>query len=129
MTRPEPPRVPDFRQADAVRVTPAGAYYWRYLVRAFSYVDLVFVDTPVADIPLARRLATLAEMTDMTVRFERVRVFLDYLKEREAGELVTAVARGGPFQEALVPQLIAQIEREIALISEKLSGRDVYGPS
>src|SRR5262249_10630273 len=45
----EPPRAADLNHADAVRVTAAGAYYWRYLVRSFAYVDLVLVDTPLAD--------------------------------------------------------------------------------
>ena len=123
----EPARVQDFRQADAVRITASGAYYWRYLVRSFSYVDLVLVDTPIADIPLARRLANLAEMTDMTVRFERVRAFLEYLEKREGDELAAAAVRVGPFQEALVPTLRTQIEKEIGLISGKLGGRDLYG--
>ncbi|OFW15475.1 MAG: hypothetical protein A3H29_00535, partial [Acidobacteria bacterium RIFCSPLOWO2_02_FULL_67_21] len=123
----EPPRVADVRQADAVRVTAAGAYYWRYLVRSFAYIDLVLVDTPLADIPLAKNLAGLAEITDMTVRFERVRAYLDYLRAREMSELAAAAARVGPFQEALLPQLRKQVESEIAVISRKLGGVDVYG--
>jgi hypothetical protein len=124
----EPPRVGDIRQADAIRVTAAGAYYWRYLIRSFSYIDLMFVDTPVADIGLAKRLATLAEMTDMTVRFERVRAYLEYLETREKLELAACAARLGPFQEALMPQVCKQIEAEIRLISKKLPNTDLYGP-
>ncbi len=116
-------------QADAVRVTAAGSYYWRYLVRAFSYVDLMLVDTPIVDIGLSRRLATLAEMTDMTVRFERVRAYLGYLESREKDELAGAAARVGPFQEALMPQVCEQVEAEIKLVSKKLGGTDVYGRS
>lgn len=123
----EPPRVADVRQADAIRVTAAGAYYWRYLVRAFSYCDLMFVDTPIADISLARRLATMAEMVDMTVRFERVRAFLSYLEARERDELALAAARTGLFQEALMPQVCERVESEIKLISKKLPRTDIYG--
>lgn len=125
----EPPRVGDIRQADAVRVTAAGAYYWRYLVRAFSYIDLVLVDTPVADIALARRLGSLAEMTDLTVRFGRVRAYLEYLQIKETAELAFAAARIGPFQEALMPQVCEQVESEIRLISKKVPHTDVYGPA
>jgi hypothetical protein len=125
----EPPRVSDVRQADAVRATAAGAYYWRYLVRAFAYVDLMFVDTPLADVNLSRRLASLAEMTDLTTRFERVRAFLEFLEAREREELSMVAARGGPFQEPLVPQIQKQIETEIRLISKKTGGSDIYGPS
>lgn len=67
-------------------------------------------------------------MTDMTVRIERVRAFLDYLETRESAEILVA-AGNGPFQEALVPGLKSQIEHEIALISKKLPGADVYGPA
>jgi hypothetical protein len=123
----EPPRASDIRQADAVRITASGAYYWRYLVRSFSYLDLVFVDTPIADIPLSRRLASMAEMGDMTVRFERVRAFLGYLEQKERDELTGSAARGGPFTETLLLQLSAKIEQEIAVIAEKVGGRDLYG--
>ena len=66
-------------------------------------------------------------MTDMTVRFERVRAYLAYLQDREQQELEGAAARLGPFQEALMPQICAQVESEIALISKKLRGTDIYG--
>lgn len=125
----EPPRAADVRQADAVRVTAAGAYYWRYLVRAFSYVDLMLVDTPLVDIGLSRRLASLAEITDMTVRFERVRAYLGYLESREKDELASAAARVGPFQEPLMPQICQQVEAEIKVISKKLGGSDIHGRS
>ena len=118
----EPPRVPDIRQADAIRVTAAGAYYWRYLVRAFAYVDLVLVDTPIADNDLARRLAALVEKTNMKVRFERVRAYLEYLERREKDELAAVAARVGPFQEALLPSLRQKVEDEIKVISGKLGG-------
>lgn len=124
----EPPRVHDVRHSDALRITPAGLYYWRYLVRSFAYVDLVLVDTPIASLETARKLADFAEMTDMVVRFERVRLFLDYLKEREAEELVSVIARGGPFVEPLIPQLAEQIEQEISVISGKTGVRDEFGP-
>ena len=118
----EPPRVPDMRQADAVRVTAAGAYYWRYLVRAFAYVDLVFVDTPIADNDLARRLAALVERANMKIRFERVRAYLEYLERREDDELAAVASRVGPFQEALLPALRRKVEDEIKVISRKLGG-------
>jgi hypothetical protein len=87
------------------------------------------VDTPVADIGLSKRLATLAEMTDMTVRFERVRAYLGYLESKEKDELSLAAARTGPFQEALMPQVCRQVESEIKVISKKLPGTDLYGRS
>ena len=37
----EPPRASDASQSSALRISASGSYYWRYLVRAFAYVDLV----------------------------------------------------------------------------------------
>ena len=124
----EPPRVSDMRHADAIRVTASGAYYWRYLVRAFAYVDLVLVDTAIADIQLARRLATLVEKTNMQCRFERVRAYLEYLERRENDELAGVAARVGSFQEALLPALREKVEDEINVIASKLGGVDEYRP-
>ncbi len=116
----EPPRVNDISQADAVRITAAGAYYWRYLVRSFAYVDLVFVDTPMADHALVRRLESMAESTDMVVRFERVLTFVEYLQRKETEELALSAERVGPFQEQLLGPIRKQLDREIKLISKKL---------
>jgi hypothetical protein len=122
----EPPRVASIEEADAIRITAAGAYYWNYLVRSFAYLDLVFVDTPIADHTLARRLATMAEVTEMTVRFERVRAFLDYLQRKETDELALVAERIGPFQDAIIPQIKKQIEKELKLISSKVYVRDEF---
>jgi hypothetical protein len=120
----EPPRIAEINKFDAVRITAAGSYYWRYLVRSFAYVDLVFVDTPVIDEALARRLADLAESSHLVSRFERVRMFLNYLGEREEEELAMIAERVGPFQEALVPAIRVRIDREIRIISRKLPTED-----
>jgi pyruvate-formate lyase-activating enzyme len=111
-----------------VRINASGAYYWRYLVRSFAYIDLVFVDTPIANHSLVRRLETMAEMSDLTVRIERVRAFLSYLGRKEAEDLATSAERAGPFQEPLVEQILRQIEAEIRVISKKVGGVDLYGP-
>src|SRR5262249_33589902 len=72
----EPPRVTDINFADALRITAAGSYYWRYLVRSFAYIDLVFVDTPLSDFTIVRRLELAADKTDLPSRIERVETFL-----------------------------------------------------
>jgi hypothetical protein len=115
----EPPRVIDLTGADALRITAAGAYYWRYLVRSFAYVDLVFVDTPLADHSLVRRLETMADKTDMTIRFERVRLFLDYIARKEREELEISAERAGPFQEGLLPKIRTTIDAEMTPIGRK----------
>jgi len=116
----EPPKVVDIRAADAIRVTAAGAYYWRYLVRSFAYLDLVFVDTPVDDRELAKTLASLATLRDMSARFERVRKFLEYLSEQEARELSHARAQLGPYRTELIGEIVEQLEKELSVVSRKL---------
>lgn len=123
----EPPRVGDLAKTDAVRITAAGSYYWRYLVRSFVYMDLVFIDTPITDVALAKRLGNMAEMVDMNVRFERVRAFIEYLAKKEEYELKVSAERVGPFCEGLVPQLRATIENEIRDIARKVKVVDIYG--
>ena len=116
----EPPRVDEARKADAIRVTAAGAYYWRYLSRSFAYLDLVFVDTPIADRDVARRLGALAENTDMRDRFERVRLFLGYLQRQEERELAESSRRSGPYTTSLMGEIRQQVDRELREVGRKV---------
>lgn len=116
----EPPRATDLNGADALRITAAGAYYWRYFVRSFAYIDLVFVDTPLADDKIVRRLENMADTTDMTIRFERVQLFIEYLARKESEDLQIAAERGGPFQEPLMPLIKTKIQGEVRQIRKKL---------
>lgn len=84
--------------ASHVRVTSAGWYYSRFLVRAFSYLDLVLQDTPLNDAAVELSLRTYVDQVDnlsdredqklerVQVRFCRVREFLDYLQKEEQQE-------------------------------------------
>jgi hypothetical protein len=120
--------------ASHVRVTSAGWYYSRYLVMAFSYLDLVLQDTPLNSVALERKLRSYVEQVDnlsdredqklerMRVRFSRAREFLDYLQteeNREAAEFDLA-KRGGIWAAPFVPRIREQIEREIAWIERRL---------
>jgi hypothetical protein len=81
-----------------VRVTAAGWYYERELVRSFAYLDLVLQDTPVSDAELEKdlresvyRVNNLGDREDekldrMDVRFSRVEKFLLYLSGEEKEE-------------------------------------------
>ncbi len=123
----EPPKVMEIAQSEALRVSASGSYYLRYLVQAFAYVDLVWVDTPIADRDRAKELATLAATSDLPLRFQRVRSFLDFLQEQESLELREVARRSGPYREALVPHIREQIEDEIAVIGKKT--RTPTGPT
>lgn len=116
----EPPKAQDIEATDALRVCAAGAYYWRYLVRSFAYVDLVYVDTPIAEKELARELGRLSPDTLLTTRFSRVEKFLSYLRSVEDAELEATIARDGPFRASLVADIQAQIGAEVDSIRQRL---------
>jgi hypothetical protein len=120
----EPPRAQSLVDTDAVRVSASGAYYWRYLVRSFAYLDLVFVDTPCTNPGTADRLAEMAAQSDMSIRFERVRLFLEYLEACEKSELARATP-DGPYNSSLIPEIRDQIEKEIGIIKRKTGARDL----
>jgi hypothetical protein len=120
--------------ASHLRVTSAGWYYSRFLVEAFSYIDLVLEDTPLNDLDVERSLRAHVDAVDnltdrdedklarMEVRFMRVRRFLNYLKseeEKEAAECDLA-RRGGVWAEPFLPGIVGQVEREIVWIDRRL---------
>jgi hypothetical protein len=51
-----------------------------------SYLDLVFQDTPICDGAVFDAIKPLAASHEVSDRFERVRLFLDYLGREEEGE-------------------------------------------
>jgi len=69
--------------ASYFKITDSGSYYIHVLIRRFPYLDLVWVDTPISDIDLVRYLRSLLEETDLNIRFERTRQFIDYLSHME----------------------------------------------
>jgi hypothetical protein len=70
-------------EANFVKATPTGDYYLHELVKRFSYLDLVWQDTPIADLELVRMLRNGINSTDVEYRLERVELFLDYLAKQE----------------------------------------------
>lgn len=121
--------------ASHVRITSAGWYYSRFLVRAFSYLDLVMQDTPLNDAEVERRLRNMVQEVDnlgdredqklerMKVRFSRVRTFLEYLELEENREYWTfdLSHKGGIFNSSFVPVIREQVEREISWIERRLA--------
>ena len=69
---------------------------------------------------LAHQLARLADEGDMAIRFQRVRLFMNYLANKENEELLEAARRSGPYKDSLMREIAEQIEEEIKLISKKL---------
>src|SRR5439155_20700962 len=66
----------------------AGRYYLEHLSSIFSYLDLMWHDTPFADRQVCDELVRLMHSTDLAERLKRVDVFLDYLEKHEKQELV-----------------------------------------
>jgi hypothetical protein len=115
-------------QCRAVRATPSGEYYLTYLSRAFAYVDLVWIDTPLADSALLTELRNLVGLRDRTSRFSRVDAFLAYLSVEEQREhrdfpLLRGADWAGPF----VSKIQSQIEREKRFIRGRLARYDHWG--
>ena len=69
--------------ASYFKITTNGVYYLNVLSHRFSYLDLMWMDTPVADINLETELRHSIDRTDMSTRFERTDKFLKYLSEME----------------------------------------------
>ncbi len=112
--------------ASHVRVTSAGWYYSRYLIRSFCYLDLVLQDTPFSSSQVAEELKQSVYLVDnlydreedkverVEERFKRVESFLDYLKREEDLErshfLLDKVA--GSLGQPITDAIREQYERE-----------------
>jgi hypothetical protein len=120
--------------ASHVRVTSAGWYYPSFLVKSFSYLDLVLQDTPLDDSHVEHALRVYVQQVDnlsdredqklerMQTRFARVRMFLDYLEEEEKREQneFNLAKRGGIWAEPFSPRIRSQVEAEVTWIERRL---------
>lgn len=116
----EPPRITSLEQTDALHITASGEYYWKYLVRSFAYLDLVYLDTPLTDKDTSRQLVKLSNGWMLDNRFERVKLFLDFLSNSESREQHQIQKSDSPFATPVMPDIIQQINSEIKLIQSKL---------
>jgi len=64
-------------------ITECGSYFLNKLIKDFSYLDLVWTDTPIADVDIVDKLRQMINETKLDVRFERTKIFLDYLNRME----------------------------------------------
>jgi hypothetical protein len=120
--------------ASHVRVTSAGWYYWRFLARAFAYLDLVLQDTPINDSGTERDLRQSVHDVDnlsdreeeklrrTQVRFERVELFLRYLSSEEDEErrLFDLSRHQSVIAEAVMPTINEQFHHERAWIVKRV---------
>jgi hypothetical protein len=67
----------------------------------------------------------MSKYTDLTIRFERVRRFIEYLAGEEEKELQISRHRDGPYTEALMTGISQQVESEIQTIKAKTGAEDL----
>ncbi len=122
------------KDATHIRISSAGWYYFKYLVRAFAYLDLVFQDTPIDDQNIIKKLKQYIIDVDeivekqefmserMELRFERVEMFLSYLSKQEQNEQkeFSLNVRPGPLGQKFMPGIIAQYEKERDWIKRRI---------
>jgi hypothetical protein len=120
--------------ASHIRVSSAGWYYYKYLVRSFAYLDLVFQDTPIRDVSIASQMKkqivdvdVLAETQDhmaerLSIRFRRVNSFLMYLLKQETLEYekFNLVSMSGILSGKYMPDIIEQCKKEMRWIDRRI---------
>jgi hypothetical protein len=123
------------KDATHIRISSAGWYYFKYLVRAFAYLDLVFQDTPIDDQDIIGKLKQLIIDVDeivekqefmlerMELRFERVEMFLSYLLKQEQKEQkkFSLNIHSGPLGQEFMLDIITQYEKERDWIKKRIS--------
>jgi hypothetical protein len=125
------------KDARYVRISSAGWYYYKYLVRAFAYLDLVFQDTPLNDPSVAKKLKDLivevegiAEtqefMTErMELRYERVETFINYLlkEEQKEHEIFSLAITSGIFNQKFMPDIQSQYMTERTWVEKRVKDK------
>jgi hypothetical protein len=118
-----------------VRITSAGWYYARFLVKRFAYLDLILQDTPLNDADLARtfresvyQVNNLADkdaekVARLGVRLDRVGQFLRYLEQDERSEQdhfgLSMVQ--GPLSTAFMPETLGVFKKDREYIENRLA--------
>jgi len=112
----------DLKGASHFKITECGNYYLRVLPNRFSYIDLVLADTPIADIDLVKRLRSMLPNRNLDVRFERTKLFIEYLKEMEKREFQAnqgyQASPLGKFQ--FTSKMESNLEKEKQYITERI---------
>lgn len=121
--------------ASYMRVTSAGWYYYRFLVNAFCYLDLVLQDSPINDVKVRNELCRSVQDVDniydredqkterLTARFSRVKIFLEYLKLEEEQEYsrFNLQVIDSVFKDKFVPEIEKKYSTEKNSISERVA--------
>jgi hypothetical protein len=105
-----------------------GAYYLTELVSKFHYLDLVWMDTPIADPAVVNELLKhvvesepYKSIWDLDQRFARTRLFLNYLIEMEKRVYQeNPELRDSPLTRTeFMPKILVAFEKERKYIVER----------
>jgi KaiC/GvpD/RAD55 family RecA-like ATPase len=123
-----------YDNAAYVRITNAGLYYLNELSHTFSYLDLVWLDTPILNRDLVESLLDHVveirlERTedDLSERFTRTELFLTYLQESEERELKnnTEFRDSDLTREVFMPRIIESYQKQKEYIRAKQESRHI----
>lgn len=121
-------------EASYMRITSAGWYYLRYLIRSFVYLDLVLQDTPIDEELVVDNLLDLMKAVDnlagkdeekikrTDIRFKRVDIFLSYLHREEENEykLNKKIESSEEFSERNCKDILDRYQKEKEWIGNRL---------
>ena len=112
----------DLKGASHFKITECGNYYLRVLPNRFSYIDLVLADTPIADIDLVKKLRHMLSSRTLDVRFERVKLFVDYLEAMKKREFQLSPGyRKSPLGKLkCASKMASSIRREMRYITSRI---------
>lgn len=119
----------DVDTAQEFKITECGSYFLNRLCKFFVYLDLVSTDTPIADVDLVNDLRDMIDLTNLSDRFKRTRMFLDYMQEMERREKIRHPEHGssplGRF--SFVKSMISAFEKEKkSIIGSLRRKREIY---
>jgi len=99
------------RDSRAIRLTTVGAYHFGPLVRQFTYVDSIIVDTPILDPDVRSRIVDVERIGE---RLDRAAVFVEYLDTQWVEGCLATDVFDWPSVGASLKCNIAEIRRRIA---------------
>jgi len=76
----------DIESAMYFKITATGGYYLVVLVKRFIYLDIIHIDTPIADINVVNEIRRHIDATLLDEKFKRTITFIEYLKQMEEQE-------------------------------------------
>jgi len=115
--------------AKYVKITVTGLYYFEYLVTSFPYLDLAFMDTPICDDKTVRELRnrldvdpTKSKKERMEARFERTKIFLEYLKKMEEDEFKStpSLSYSDIARMQFMESILEKFDEQVAYIRQRI---------